>query len=713
MPPEASEMASRSSRPDRDPRRIYVAGTLLTIGLAVVAVRLALVQVVRGGEYAEQARRQYESKVILQADRGPVFDRNGILVASNTVSISFAVDPKHVENPQKLAKAFATALDEPEDVYLKKVTSKGTSFVWLKRKVSGAALEMLKDLDDDGLIKIKEPLRHFEYGALGAQAIGCTDIDNHGLSGVELYYDEILRGVDGYMVMQRDAQGHRRPDIDFPLSRPEHGDGLVLTLDINTQGVVEDELRKGVERAGAASGTAIALDPRSGEILAIATYPGFDPNNVKRADPSAIRVRAITDTYEPGSTMKVVTAAAALEEGAISTTEEIDGEGGTYQLGVQTIRDDHPEGMMTIRRAFELSSNISFAKIATRLPSPRFYKYVRDFGFGIISGVDLPGEAHGEVKKPNEFGEETQSFMAFGYQLSVTPLQLVSAYAAVANGGVMMKPHLLKRRLNRDGQVVEQIEPQEIRQVISRRTADTLRDLMVGVVEEGTGREARIPGLRIAGKTGTSQQLSEGIYSKQKYNASFVGFFPADDPKVTLLVLLDSPTNGYHGGQVAAPIFREIARRIVNASMEGSEPAPAIAASADSVQLQPAKASSRLHVPDFRGIDPEHARMIAEHAGLRIVLQGNGSFVATQTPVAGAVVDRLGVVTLGTAVPARPRTMPDVRGMTLRRALNILNACRIQPRVSGSGIVRGQAPAPSTPLPAASPVALLQCSEDQ
>jgi cell division protein FtsI (penicillin-binding protein 3) len=713
MRPDRSEVDARPQRPDRDPRRIYVAGTLLTIGLAVVTVRLAMLQIVHGSEYAEQARRQYESKVILQADRGPMFDRNGILLASNAVSISFAVDPKHVENPKKLAAAFAAALDEPEDIYLKKMETKGTSFVWLKRKVSGQALAMLKDLEDDGLIKINEPLRHFEYASLGAQAIGCTDIDNHGLSGVELYYDEALRGIDGYMVMQRDAKGHRRPDIDFPLSRPEHGEGLVLTLDINVQGIVEDELKKGVERAGAESGTAIALDPRTGEILAIATYPGFDPNNVKHADPAGIRVRAITDTYEPGSTMKTVTAAAAIEEGAVTTSEEIDGEGGTYQLGVHTIRDDHPAGMMTFRRSFEISSDIAFAKIASRLPGPRFYKYVRDFGFGIISGVDLPGEARGEVKKPSEFGEETQAFMAFGYQLSVTPLQLVSAYAAVANGGVMMKPHLLKRRLNRDGEVVEEVEPQEIRQVISQRTADTLRDLLVDVVENGTGREARIPGLRIAGKTGTSQQFANGTYSKSKYNASFAGFFPADDPKVALLVLLDSPQNGYYGGQVAAPIFREIARRIVNATMEGSDPEPAIAAASDTVRTQPVRLAGRLHAPDLRGIDPEHARQIVEHAGLRIMVQGNGSFVATQTPAPGALIDRLAVVTVGTAAPARPKTMPDVRGMSLRRALNILNACRIQPRISGSGIVRGQAPAPATPLPTDSPVAILQCSEDQ
>lgn len=700
--------AAARRRPHRDARRLYLLGALLFVGLMVIAGRLVKLQILDGGEYAEQARRQYESKVALQAERGSLYDRSGNLLATNVTSISFAVDPKHVENPKKVATAFSRALGEPVESWLAKITARNTSFVWLRRKVSGPALEALKDLDDDGLIKLKEPLRHFEYASLGAQAIGGTDIDNNGLNGVELYYNQQLHGTDGYIVMQRDAHGRRRPDVDLPQSKPEHGDGLVLTLDINIQGIVEDELRKGVEKAGAASGTAIVLDPRTGDLLAVASWPTYDPNDLRSASQSAIRVRAISDMYEPGSTMKLVTAAAALEEGTVTPETEIDGEGGTWQLGNHTIRDDHPANMMSFREAIEHSSNIAMAKVASRLPSPRFYKYVRDFGFGIISGVDLPGEARGDVKKPSEFSEGTQEFMAFGYQLAVTPLQIACAYAAIANGGVMMKPHLLKKRLDRNGNVIEEIEPQEIRRVVSEATADTLRDMLVGVVENGTGKEARISGLRVAGKTGTAQQLSGGEYSKSKYNASFVGFFPADEPKITLLVLLDSPTNGYYGGQVAAPIFREIARRIAGASVPDERTAP-VYADNDAPAFKPVARLTRLRLPDLRGIEADAAKEIGGKFGCRVVVEGNGTIVSEEQPAAGTEVEAGSVVTLVTSAPAGTSVMPDLRGLSLRRALNILNACRIKPQVKGGGIVRSQTPAPNTKLPSSMRTAVVVC----
>lgn len=698
VPAGNTEQAPSRRAPHRDVRRIYIIAVALLIGLVIASVRLIKLQVVDGSEYAAIARRQYESRVTLQAERGTLFDRNGNLLATNSTSYSFAVDPTHVENPRNLATAFQRALGGEQREWLEKITRDNTSFVWLQRKVTGEALTALKDLDDNGLIKIKEPLRHFEYASLGAQAIGCTDIDNNGLSGVELFYNQQLRGADGFMVMQRDARGRRRPDADLPLAKPEHGQGLMLTLDINVQGIVEDELRKGVERAGAASGTAIAMDPRTGEILSIASWPSYDPNNPSSAEQSMIRVRAITDTYEPGSTMKIVTAAAAIEEEAVTLLDSINAEGGEYQLGNHIIRDDHPLRVTSFRTAFEESSNIVFAKVASRLPAPRFYKYVRDFGFGIISGIDLPGEARGEVKKPNEFSEGTQEFMAFGYQLAVTPLQLVTACAAIANGGVMMKPHLLKRRISKDQEVIEEVIPQEIRQVVSRETADSVRALMEGVVQHGTGKEARVDGLRIAGKTGTAQQLSNGSYSKEKYNASFVGFFPADDPQVALLVLLDSPTNGYYGGQVAAPIFREIARRIMGVGTTPVEPQFQMAAS-DTIATRYV-GSAVVHAPELRGIEADAAGEIARKLGFRVIRRGAGNLVMTQSPMPDMAIEHRGILVLETEAPQTVGVLPDLRGLPLRRALNILNACRAKPKVAGSGVVQAQYPPPGTPIKA-------------
>jgi len=673
-----------------------VVGLVMMLPLLMIAARLVQVQVLDADRFADMGRRQYESRQTVQAERGLLFDRNGHLLASNSVAVSFAVDPQHVEDPERLARTFAEVLGETRQAWLSRISSTRSSFVWLRRKVSGPALDKLRDLEDNGLIRLREPLRHFEFETVASQIIGGTNIDNQGLSGVELYYDDALSGHDGYIVMQRDARGRRRPDVDLPQTPPEHGDGLMLTIDINVQTIVEEELRRGVESSGAASGTVVAIDPGTGELLAVASCPTFDPNDLSRATADAIRVRAITDTYEPGSTMKAITAAAALEEGIASTDDLFDAEGGAWRIGTHVVRDDHAAGMLTLRQGIEMSSNIVMAKVASRIPTPRFYKYVRDFGFGIVSGVDLPGEVRGEVKKSSEFGDETREFMAFGYELAVTPLQLLVAYATIANGGVMMKPHVLKRRLDREGNVVEEMEPQEIRRVVSEETARQVRDLLIGVVERGTGTEARIPGIAVAGKTGTARKIDGGEYSTRKHNASFVGFFPADAPKVALLVLLDSPTNGYYGGQVAAPVFREIARRIVGVAAPPETPAASVQVSNTPPTTRPA-GNPALRVPDVRGINPEGARSLVEHYGFRPLLQGNGATVVSQSPSPGTPADPRSVVKL--VCESSTTVVPDLRGLSLRRALALLSSARLSPNVQGSGVVFAQRPAPGSAFP--------------
>lgn len=721
----------RRRRTGRDARRLYVTGGLLLVAMIGVTVRLFTLQVVRGEYYAEQARRQYESKVMLQAQRGAIYDRNGNLLATNIVATSFAVDPAHVEHPEKLAAAFADAFGGTSGDYLPKVTAENTSFVWIQRKVVGEAINRLKKIDDEGLIAISEPLRRFEYGRAGAQVIGCTNLDNNGLSGVELFYDESLCGEDGFVVMQRDARGIRRPDADLPHVEPQHGESLQLTIDINVQSIVEDELARGAELAQAMSGTAIALDPNTGEIRAMANWPSFDPNNLSDADPATVRTHAITDTYEPGSTMKAITAAAALEEGAIVPDDMIDGEGGEFRLeDGHVIRDDHSLGLVSFSDAFRWSSNVIFAKVADRIDHARFYKYVRDFGFGISTGIDLPGEVQGEVKKPEEFRDGTHMFMAYGYQLAVTPLQLAVAYAAIANGGRVLRPHIVKRRLDAAGETIEEIEPQEIRRVISERTAATLRSFLADVVDSGTGRAARLRGIRVAGKTGTAQQLFEGSYSREKYNASFVGFFPAEKPELVLLVLLNQPRNGYYGGQVAAPIFAAIARRIVNATMHEAPPGGRIVQVADEAASPDAEAgtatsdgeeTSARHfgpagpvVPDLRGLDVESARRIGMASRIRVMPQGEGSRVIGQEPAPGSRLSDAGVLTVyvgdGTD-RTHGRELPDFHGMSLRRALALLSSYGLMPEVTGtgSGIVRGQHPAPGTAIAGLSGSVVLRC----
>lgn len=703
----------RRPRPRRDAGRLYVVAGALFIGVTAIIGRLFWLQIMNGEHFAEQARRQYESKVTLQAQRGAVYDRNGNLLATNVAAASFAVDPRSVEEPETLAQRFAEAFGGESADYARKVSLDSTAFVWIRRKVVGEAINRLKGVDDAGLITLSEPLRRFEYGTFGAQVIGCTSLDNSGLSGAELYYNDLLSGEDGYVVMQRDARGRRRPDVDLPRVEPQHGESLQLTIDINLQSIVEDELGRGVKQADASSGTVVALDPNSGEILAMASWPTYDPNDLASADQSAIRARAVTDMYEPGSTMKVITGAAALEEEVVTPEDIIDGEEGEFRLpDGHVIRDDHMLGPVSFRDAFRWSSNIIFAKVADRVDDARFYKYVRDFGFGIASGIDIPGEVRGEVKKPEDFSEETQMFMAYGYQLAVTPLQLAVAYAAIANGGRIMRPHILKARLDKDGEVIEEVEPQEIRRVISTETAATLRDFLTDAVDSGTGRAAQVRGIKVAGKTGTAQQLFEGSYSSGKYNASFVGFFPAEKPQVVLLVLLSEPRNGYYGGQVAAPIFAAITRRVVNATMHESSPEVRMASDVENVDVQTAGTEQKVFAPDLRGLDLESARRVAVASGVRVIPQGEGARVTAQEPGPGSRMNETGIISLKLEPEqTRLKKIPDVRGMTLRRALALLSGLGVEPKVKGqpTGLVRSQWPAPGTTVEKSSGSITLTC----
>ncbi len=670
------------------------------LGLSGLVARLFTLQVLNGAEYEEIARRQYESRVPLQSDRGTIYDRNGALLATNIPALSFAVDPSAVEDPEMLADAFADAFGGSVAEYREMMADEDRSFVWIERKVVGESLAHLEGIEDHGLIRLTEPLRRFEFGSVGSQIIGCVNLDNVGLSGIELSYNDALIGEDGYMVMQRDARGFRRHDVDLPRLDPEHGDNLELTIDITVQSIVEDELARGVAVADASSGTAVALNPKTGEVLALASWPTFDPNNLAEADQNGVRPRGITDTYEPGSTMKAISAAAALEEGVVDLSEIIDGEGGEYELPDGTmIRDDHPFDEVTFAQAFRHSSNVIFAKVARRLDPSAFYRYVRDFGFGMPTGLDLPGEVRGEVKSPEDFSEETQAFMSYGYQLSVTPVQLAAAYGVIANDGKLMKPFLLRRRFDRSGKTVEEHEPTLVREVISGRTAKALRGVMRETVSRGTGRAARLVGVSVAGKTGTAQQLHEGSYQTDRYNASFVGFFPAEDPEVVLLVLLSDPKNGYYGGQVAAPIFAAIARRVINATMV-DERSDILRVALEKTQVNPGhnaeEKSGTLVVPDLRGLSLEDAYEIAGASRVTIRSIGKGPLVLTQSPAPGRRVEGSTTISLNCGEERTMRKIPDLRGLPMRRALGLASRCGLEPRVEGplGGVVTTQSPSP-------------------
>ncbi len=656
---------------------------LFSVAFVSIIGRLFWIQVVQGSHYRDLAKKQYESKVQLRAERGKLVDREMRDIATMMQTTSFAADPQMIEHPDMCAQLLSAAAGEPASEYLERLRRKDSRFVWLARGVNTVMFPVLDTLQDRGLIRVKEPKRLFTHGPLASQLVGTTDVDNNGLTGLELQYDAMLRGTSGFVIMQRDGRGRLRPGVDPEREAPRDGMGLQLTIDLEMQRVAEQELAYGVRLVGATSGTVIAIEPSSGEILAMASYPTFDPSRLDRATDDAIRIRSITDQYEPGSTMKAITAAALLDRRVIGPNDVVDGGTGVLMLpGNVQITDDHPVARTTFREAMEQSSNVVFATLSRKLDDRVYYKYVRDFGFGISTGIDLPGEVRGRLKKPSEFDATSKLYMAFGYELSATALQVVSAYAAIANGGVLMQPRVVKSILNDDGSVQTRFEPQRIRQVIAQQTAATLSDILVGVVERGTGKEARIPGVRIAGKTGTAQQLTDGAYNRQNYTASFVGFYPAEKPRVAMIVMLDRPTVNIYGGGTAAPIFRRIVQKTMTMLQLDAGTMTKIAASAQ---------SDTVIVPDVRGLTQETADSVLRRLGLRTEMAAGTGVITRQDPQTGSRRERGGTITVyGQPGQSAGVQRPDVVGFPLRRAVTVLHAAGFEVRIQGSGRVTQQ-----------------------
>jgi cell division protein FtsI (penicillin-binding protein 3) len=674
-------------------RRVQWLKASLLVFFAVVAVRLVQIQVVDAGRYQEIARRQYEVKVPLLAMRGNIYDRNGKILVSSAMAVSYAADPKVVgAKAEVVADRFAKVFGESNrETYLARLRKKDSRFVWLERRASQQTIARLNVQQLDGVIQANEPQRIYHYDHVAGQLLGFTDIDNNGLSGIELQFDRYLKGRDGYIVMQRDGMGRKRPTVDYPRVEPVNGNNIVLTIDLECQAIAEEELRRAIERNNAESGVVVMLDPRTGEVLAMANAPSINPNRYQTADPDAARNRAITDVFEPGSLFKIVTVAAALEHHVVSPTQKFFAENGVYRVPgrSQPITDVHKYGMLTLREATELSSNIVMAKVATLIGAERLYTMARNFGFGTPTGIELLGEVSGQLKKPNQWSGTTLTTMAYGYEVSATPLQLAAAYAAIANGGVLMKPFLVKQILSEHNEVITETTPQAIRRVVSQATADTLRSFLRGVVERGTGVNSRSTVVAIAGKTGTTRKLVGGSYSMQAYKASFVGMFPADNPQVVCLVVLDNPkTQGYYGAYTSAPVVKGIAEKVTTTSGTMTMAEAPLPTRTDLVAT-----------PDVRAMALDAATSTLAALDLHVTADGKGSVVVQQTPAPGQKVARGTSVRLVTADMATTAAggntvVPDLRGLSLRRALNRLALARLGAYVEGSGIVVGQSMAP-------------------
>lgn len=696
------------------PHRLKIMFGFFLFLFSFALIRIFYVQVIKADEIMREKRQQHMVPVTLQAQRGEILDRNGRVIVANVKAMSYAIDITKVKNRKGIAQALSLAIGESIDYWMGKINRGKDEFTYLARDVTARHI-MLDTIRDPGFIKIPTYRRSYVYGSGAAQIVGFTDLDKNGIAGIELMLDSLFKGSDGKTFMRRDAVGNLYYSHEIPVQEPRTGNAVQLTLDIELQRIAEFELSEGIHSSQAEGGTVIALEPATGEVLAIASWPTYNPTNPQNATSEAVRIRGITDMYEPGSTFKLVTAGAALEEGIIKPESWVNGMNGTLRVGDYEIKDSHPIGKVHFTEAMEQSSNIVFAKLSDKIDDFKFYKYARDFGFGIVLGIDFPGEAQGILKRPKQFSKTTKKFMAYGYELGATALQMVNAFSTIANRGVMMRPFLVKKIMGPDQDVVSETKVQRIRTVISEKTAKTLTYMLKRVVEFGTGKEARISGLPIAGKTGTAQQLVNGQYSKQDYTASFAGFFPADDPKVAMIVMLHKPKSSIYGGSTSAPIFKKIAQKWITASRI---PIADIQSTNEGIRK---RVQDSAIVPDLRGLSIEYAQEMLHTIGLRIkganhgviinqsiregtwLEKGKSVNVVTEDAASQgisktfAVKDTNAIVKRDPGKPTILKPMPDVRGMSIRRALSVLHASGYTAKLSGKGKVIAQSRSKTNP----------------
>ncbi len=468
-------------------------------------------------------------------------------------------DPRHMKprDKQKAMSQLPSILQVSSGVVHEQL-SRDKYFVWLARKLSPQIVENIKALKIGGLGFVKESKRYYPDQVLAAHVIGFSGMDNAGLEGLEMYYDRYLKGTAGWSQMVRDAK--QRPLLlETGFIPAKDGKSLVLTIDETIQFIAENALDKAFEKHNAKGASIIVLNPKTGEILALANRPTFNLSSPGSSSPDSRRNRALSDMYEPGSVFKIVTAAAALEEGKVSETDKFFCEHGSYRVANHILHDHGSHGTLTFVEVIEQSSNIGTTKVAQLLGPGTIYKYAKAFRFGSLTGIRFPGEVSGRLKPTSQWSKTSIGAVPIGQEVTVTALQLACAIAAIANDGVYMQPFVVKSIQDQNGEVIEEFKPRVVSEVITKETAGRLKRILTGVVDRGTGKMAQIKGVTVAGKTGTAQKVVGGTYSHSAFYASFIGFAPVEDPQIAMVVVFDDPKGTYYGGTVAAPVFKEVA----------------------------------------------------------------------------------------------------------------------------------------------------------
>lgn len=637
-------------------RRIYGLLGLFSLFSLLLAAGAFQHQVLRRGDYNEWADKQHYQPVRLIPLRGRILDRGGNPMAVSLKAGSVFAHPATIRDPEAVARRLAPLLGgDPERLAGR--MARDASFTWLARQIPLASARKVRDMRLPGVGIETEGKRYYPNRELAGHVLGFTGVDSQGLEGLEWAFDRQLKGQPGQLRFQRDARG-RVLWQEVPGKPGNRGCcELELTLDLRIQFFAEEALNEAVRSSGALSGAVVAMDPRSGEILAMACAPAFDPNGYRRSSPSRWRNRALADAFEPGSTIKVFTVAAALEEGRVREDTRIFCENGSFRYGRCLLHDMKPHGELSVREILMVSSNIGVAKIADELGGVTLHRYLKAFGFGRKTGVDLPGEVAGQLRDAEGWSQVAVATHAFGQGFSASALQVARAFSVLANGGCLVRPYLVRAVRDEQGRTIQETTPVVEDRVLSPRTARRVLDLMESVVLEGTGAAARVPGYRVGGKTGTAQKYdaAAGAYSDERSVVSFVGVLPLEAPEMVVAVVLDEPQGKASGGRTAAPVFGRIAsrgmhyRRVPDGVREVRKPVPAVS-----------RVSS-----------------LGEHAG-----PGGRIRPAAAPAFRGAGV----------------RQMPDVRFQPLRSALRMLDGIPAAVRLEGTGTVVSQEPVPGSPV---------------
>lgn len=554
-----SKVKTEKKRPDRIKGRVIFSGSLFFLLFGVISARAVQIQILDSQWLQEKASKQYERPLVIKGKRGSIMDSSLEEFATTINVTSVAAHPKMIKSPIETSAEIAKILGMDQAKVREKLSS-GSSFVWIKRQALAKHVDALREKNIKGLVFLPEQTRIYPHTEMASQLVGFSGMDGKGLGGIEYYFESELQGKSSSHRVLKDARGRliERPEGE---SDATNGNNLILTIDRTIQYITDNSLKAAVEQYNAKSGIAVVMDPKTGAVLALSHYPTFNPNSYKSYDSSLLRNRAVTDPFEPGSTMKIFLASAAFESGVVKPETKFDCENGKYRVGSFIIHDTHSYKDLTVEEIIKYSSNIGSVKISETIGNEALYKTLRNFGIGEKTGIDCPGESPGKLAHPNKWRKIDAANIAFGQGVSVSAIQLTAAVSAIANKGILMKPRVVRAVTDSENNVIKVYEPEKAGRAISERTAEEVKKIMRGVATEGgTGKNADIEGYPVCGKTGTAQKIDEtGKYAKGKYVSSFVGFAPMNDPKLTALVLLDEPSGGgYYGGVVAAPAFREI-----------------------------------------------------------------------------------------------------------------------------------------------------------